>query len=91
MRTIIDIREEYELKEIKLKPKNENVDIINIPMRHIQFNLDYLNNLSKNGKLFILCKSGKRAGMVKNKYFKDNENIEVLEGGVMKLNDEEIE
>lgn len=91
MRIIIDIREEYELKEIKLKPINENVNIINIPMRHIQFNLDYLNNLSKNGKLFILCKSGKRAGMVKNKYFEDNENIEVLEGGVMKLNDEEIE
>jgi len=29
--------------------------------------------------------------MVKNKYFKDNENVDVLEGGIMKLNDEEIE
>ena len=61
MKIIVDIREEYELKEIKLKPINKNVDIINIPMRHIQFNLDYLNNLSKNRKLYILCKSGKRA------------------------------
>ena len=42
---IIDIREEHELKDQKMK--SDEISIINIPMRNIQFNIDYINNLSK--------------------------------------------
>lgn len=70
---IIDIREEHELKDQKMK--SDEISIINIPMRNIQFNIDYINNLSKKDKVYLVCKSSYRSKLIKNKYFSNNDNI----------------
>ncbi len=78
---IIDIREEHELLENKLEPKDNSTIVFNIPMRHIGFNKDLIKSLSKNIKVYITCKSGNRSGKVKNLYFAKNKNIYSVEGG----------
>ena len=86
---IIDIREESELNEKSLETDSVELEIINIPMRHIQFNLPYINRLAENGKVYLMCKSGTRANKVKNKYFSNNDNVVILEGGITKIKDSE--
>ena len=86
---IIDVREESELNEKSLETDSVELEIINIPMRHIQFNLPYINRLAENGKVYLMCKSGTRANKVKNKYFSNNDNVVILEGGITKIKDSE--
>lgn len=87
---IIDVREESELKEMHLETDSVELEIINIPMRHIQFNIPYINRLADNGKVYLMCKSGVRASKVKNKYFSNNDNVVTLEGGITKIKDSEF-
>jgi rhodanese-related sulfurtransferase len=86
---IIDVREESELNEKSLETDSVELEIINIPMRHIQFYLPYINRLAENGKVYLMCKSGTRANKVKNKYFSNNDNVVILEGGITKIKDSE--
>ena len=83
---ILDIREEFELKKIHMLPTNNNTSIINIPSRHIQFNIDFLEELSTTNKIYIICRSGSRANNIKNKFFKNNDNIIALNFGVKDAN-----
>ena len=47
-------------------------------MRNIQFNIDYINNLSKKNKVYLVCKSSYKSKLIKNN---DNiENIEIIKG-----------
>ena len=87
---IIDIREESELKEKNLESDSVDFEIINIPMRHIQFNLPYIKRSTDNGKVYLLCRSGTRAKTIKNKFFSNNDNVVVLEGGITKIKDSEL-
>jgi len=87
---IIDIREESELKEKHLETDSVELEIINIPMRHIQFNIPYIKRLADNGKVYLMCKSGTRANKVKNKYFSNNDNVVTLEGGITKIKESEF-
>ena len=87
---IIDVREESELNEKSLETDSVELEIINIPMRHIQFNLPYINRLAENGKVYLMCKSGTRANKVKNKYFSNNDNVVTLDGGITKIKDSEF-
>jgi rhodanese-related sulfurtransferase len=87
---IIDVREESELKEKHLETDSVELEIINIPMRHIQFNIPYIKRLADNGKVYLMCKSGTRANKVKNKYFSNNDNVVTLEGGITKIKDSEF-
>ncbi len=82
---IIDIREEHELKDKRIE-ENKDYLIYHIPQRFIVFNKDIINILSENNKIYIMCRSGKRAENIKNKYFSNNTNIEVLEGGIENIN-----
>lgn len=75
MKYIIDIREEHELLEKKYISKNNNLIIIAIPSRIIFANTQFLENLSKNNQILISCKTGRRANLIKNKYFSNNKNI----------------
>lgn len=79
---ILDIREEHELKKLHIIPNNSTSSIINIPSRHIQFNIDFLEELSTTNKIYIICRSGSRANNIKNKFFKNNDNIIALNFGV---------
>jgi len=82
---IIDIREEFELLGKQMHSFDPSIFVLNIPMRSIFANIDWINELSQSHNMYIICRSGERAVRVKNKYFKDNKNIISLEGGVNKL------
>jgi rhodanese-related sulfurtransferase len=79
---IIDIREEHELKEKYLNTNNSDIVLLNIPSRNIIFNKKFIENLSLKNKIYLVCKSGNRSGKIKELYFKNNKNINSLEGGI---------
>lgn len=70
---VIDVREEHELKEKQLK--SDSIQIINIPMRSIVFNIDYINKLAESDKVYLVCRSANRSKLLKERHFKDNENV----------------
>ena len=78
---IIDLREEFELLELKMVSQDPSVLIINIPSRSIFANKSWISRLSKDHKIYLVCKKGIRATNIKNTYFKNNKNI-VIGGGV---------
>lgn len=80
----IDIREENEILDYQIKPKNgeSNVTVINIPTRNIFANVDYINQLSeKYDTVYIICRTGRRSQQVKDKYFHNNSKIFSYQGG----------
>ena len=79
---IIDIREEFELKKLQIIPNQKDIIIINIPSRHIQFNTEFINYLSKQNQIFIICRSGSRSNKAKKDFFNNNNNIIALDFGV---------
>lgn len=76
---IVDIREEKELEEKRLISKNSEIRIINIPESIINTKVDYVNNLSKNGKVYLGCKKGIRSNKIKLELFNDNPNIQSID------------
>jgi rhodanese-related sulfurtransferase len=76
---IIDVREHIELNEKRLLSRNPDIRIINIPESIIDKKVDYVNNLSKNGKVYIGCKKGIRSNKIKLELFNDNPNIQVID------------
>jgi len=84
---IIDIRDESELLDSKMHTFDENTYILNIPTRNIKFNIEGINKLSKKYKIYLVCRSSNRSDKVKNKYFKDNENVISVSGGIKKENE----
>lgn len=82
---IIDVREEFELLEKQIVTDDPSIFVLNIPARNIFANVGWINELSQSHTVYIVCKLGNRSGKVKNKYFKDNKNIISLDGGVTKL------
>lgn len=84
---IIDIREEHELKEMWVISQSKNTKIINIPSRHIKFNIEFIINLvnNENNPVYLFCRSGSRANNIKRKYFAHIENIKVYDGGMKEL------
>lgn len=87
---LIDIREEFELLESHIESKDDNVLILNIPMRAMFANKRVLEKLSETHKIYLVCKSGNRTGKVKEKYFPTNDNIISLDGGVKALNENKV-
>lgn len=71
---IIDIREKYEYDF-------SNIQCINIPMAEL---CNRIQELPKNKKIVLMCKSGKRASALGNLLTIDYalENIVVMEGGI---------
>ena len=82
---IIDIREEHELRESWLEPKDGNVEIVNIPSRNIFANVDWVRVQSSRAPVWILCASGNRSKKVKDMYFPNNQGIRSAEIGVKQL------
>ena len=79
---IIDIREEFELLETQIKSKDETLLVMNIPMRAIFANKAWISNVSKFIPIYLMCRSGNRSGKIKNKYFKNNNNVKSVDGGL---------
>lgn len=78
---IIDLREEFEVLELKMVSQDPSVLIINIPSRSIFANKEWISKLSKDHKIYLVCKKGIRATKVKNTYFQNNDNV-IMGGGV---------
>mgnify|MGYP003871045159 FL=1 len=88
--TIIDLREEHELKQIHLKSISQDVRVINIPTRHIKFNLHYIEQLAKTGKVGLMCHSGNRSLKIKRKFFKSNRDIISIKTGITNIQDHKL-
>lgn len=82
---IIDLREEHELSQKRIISNNEDSIVLSIPSRYIFANKEYIDNISRNAKVYLLCRTGNRSGGIKAKYFKNNENIISVDGGLKSL------
>jgi rhodanese-related sulfurtransferase len=79
---IVDLREEVELLDVRIKSTDPNTSVLNIPVRSIFGNLEYLNSQMEHYiKVLLLCRSGKRAAVVKSRYFPHLDKVEVISGG----------
>jgi hypothetical protein len=71
----IDIRKSDDVFN-KHFDQDKMTNFYNIPMNMIQFNKkNIIGHLNYINKIFIVCKSSKTSSFIKDKYFKDNENI----------------
>ena len=59
-------------------------------MRSIPFNLNYIENLSKNNEVKLMCKSGNRSDLIKKKYFEENDKVSSMLGGIKKVGENGI-
>uniref|UniRef100_A0A6C0ACY1 Rhodanese domain-containing protein n=1 Tax=viral metagenome TaxID=1070528 RepID=A0A6C0ACY1_9ZZZZ len=86
MKTLkLDIRNSHELD-----CKRFYKDFINIPAENIKYNIDFLKNISKNyDKIDIYCKSGRRARIIKQLYFKNNTKFSIAEKHFSHFNNDE--
>lgn len=72
---IVDIRNSDEVLS-KHFDGSKITNFYNIPMNMIRFNKEgILSHLKYIDKIFIVCQSGSRAQFIKNKYFKEENNI----------------
>lgn len=76
---IVDIREESELESKRLISKNPEIRIINIPTSTIKKNIDFINELSRKGKVNLACRKGIRSNKIKNELFAGNDNIKSID------------
>jgi len=86
---ILDVREEDEIAEYYVNPVNDNLQMLYIPSRMIFANVPYLKKVARTEKIWIMCKSGRRAQKVKDKYFADVDSIKVIKGGIIGIEEEE--
>lgn len=75
MKYLIDIRDEHELLDVRFVSNNIELFIVNIPGRVIFANKEWIEKKSEESQIFILCRTGNRSSKIKNKYFKNNNNI----------------
>lgn len=78
---LLDIRNYEEVKYQKINNEHFHFKLIlYIPANMIQFNLIFLQKAFKNfDKIFIICNSGSRSKLIKNKYFKNNKQVIINE------------
>lgn len=83
---IIDIREEHEILEERIITTEKSSTVICcIPMKFIRWNISFINHLTNNGIVYIICRSSNRSNTIKNKYFKDNQKVISIQGGLEEL------
>ena len=73
---IIDIREEFELLGKQMHSIDTSVFVINIQMRSIFVNTDWINELWQIHNIYIICCHCIRTSKVKDKYLKNNKKQE---------------
>ena len=81
----IDLREEQELTQSRIIPKNDEITVLSIPSRYIFANKEYIEKISKDSSVYLLCRSGNRSSQIKNKYFSNNNNVISIDGGIKSL------
>ncbi|ARF09895.1 hypothetical protein Indivirus_5_18 [Indivirus ILV1] len=82
---LIDLREEFELLNMYLISTDKSLLIVNIPMRSIFSNVEWISTISTKNNIYLMCRSSVRSKKVKDKYFKNNNNIKSIDGGIKKI------
>lgn len=75
---IIDLREENEILNLSIKSKNKQIKIFNIPSRFIYFNQEWIKEMANFNKIGLLCATGNRANQIKELYFDNIKNINII-------------
>ena len=80
-RLLVDVRNQDEIDSVKYnihEPSNRYKDILYMPSNIIQYNRDLLLDFFKQyDSIDIICKSGTRSKKIKEKYFKENEKVQI--------------
>ena len=76
---LLDIRNQDEIDSQRFNNNNnEYRNILYIPSNLIKYNVDFLQEYFKEYEnIYIICKSGVRSKKIKDKYFRQNENVHV--------------
>jgi rhodanese-related sulfurtransferase len=83
----IDIRNYDEVASKRLVTRD---DVLYIPMNMIKFNLDYLKKVIPSYEnVYIMCRSGQRSKIIKDKYFLDYDNVKVSPKQINTLSENE--
>lgn len=82
---IIDLREEFELRDSHMESTDTSVLIVNIPMRAIFANKKWISFISETNTIYLICRSGVRSNKIKEKYFLENTNVISVDGGIKQL------
>lgn len=76
---LIDIREHEELKEKYLKSNKDNIIVLHISMSRIENYVQIIKTeLLSEGLIYLACRSGNRANIVKSRYFSNQNNIQTI-------------
>jgi len=82
-RLYIDLREESEIQAMRVVSNRADVEILCIPSRNIFANVAWIRSrLNDVSFIYLLCRTGSRAGQVKNVYFMEDDAIQSVEGGI---------
>ncbi len=76
---LIDIREHEELKEKYLKSNKDNIIVLHISMSRIENYVQKIKTeLLNEGFIYLVCRSGNRANIVKSRYFSNQINVQTI-------------
>ena len=93
-RLLLDVRNQDEIESVKYnlqEPSNRYKDILYIPSNIIQYNIDHLLEMfTSYDSIDIICKSGTRSKKIKEKYFKENEKVQIAPFHFNTLGDEYV-
>jgi hypothetical protein len=91
---LLDVRNQDEIESVKYnlqEPSNRYKDILYIPSNIIQYNIDHLLEMfTSYDSIDIICKSGTRSKKIKEKYFKENEKVQIAPFHFNTLGDEYV-
>lgn len=89
---LLDVRNHDEISNMKLKETKEISEILYIPSNTVKFNLEFLNSYFKQfDQVYIICRSGNRSSQIKDKYFKDTDNVQIYKYNYNNIPKEQLE
>ena len=72
---LFDIRNHDEIDTIRYK-NDGTTDVLYMPANIIKYNLEFLHEYFKKYKqVYIICQSGNRSKIIKDKYFSEHEHV----------------
>ncbi len=79
---LIDVREEHEFFKLHVVSTDKQNEVLNIPSRLIQPNVETIRNMGETHTIYLLCRSSGRSEKIKSKYFNGDVNIISIKGGL---------
>jgi hypothetical protein len=92
-RLLVDVRNQDEIETVQynLDGSTQYKTVLYIPSNMIQYNLEWLKEYFKTyDTIDLICKSGTRSKKVKDKYFAENEKVQVKKEHFNTLEKEDV-